>query len=154
MTHVTQRMLLVLHEAWYTLRALLAAARGYRCEGKPYSFESDVWALGCLLYELLTLRPAFRAETIPLLTEKILAGAYAELSPGDEVPPEALQIIDSTLTVAPEGRPSIAQLLALPILSSYALRHEAVDREAAGAGQVRRGHPAATYTCSSTCTRS
>ena len=109
-----------------------------RCEGKPYSFESDVWALGCVLFELLTLRPAFRAETIPLLTEKILAGAYAEVSEADAVPPEVLAIVDSALTVAPEQRPSIQQLLAAPILAAHAARHEAADREAAGTGQVRR----------------
>ena len=30
-----------------------------RCEGKPYSFESDVWALGCVVYEMLHSVPAF-----------------------------------------------------------------------------------------------
>ena len=25
------------------------------CENKPFSFKSDVWALGCVLYELCTL---------------------------------------------------------------------------------------------------
>ena len=36
-----------------------------RSEGKAYSYASDVWAVGCLLYELLTTRPAFSAGTIP-----------------------------------------------------------------------------------------
>ena len=36
-----------------------------RCEGRPYKYEADVWAVGCLLYELLTTRPAFSADTIP-----------------------------------------------------------------------------------------
>ncbi len=26
------------------------------CENKPYSTKSDVWALGCILYELCTLK--------------------------------------------------------------------------------------------------
>ena len=28
----------------------------------PYNDKSDVWALGCLLYELLTLKHAFDAQ--------------------------------------------------------------------------------------------
>jgi len=29
------------------------------CQSKPYSYSSDVWALGCILYELCTLKQAF-----------------------------------------------------------------------------------------------
>ena len=34
------------------------------CEEKPYNEKSDVWAFGCLLYELLTGQAAFRGETV------------------------------------------------------------------------------------------
>ena len=46
------------------------------CQGKPYNHKSDVWALGCILYELTTLRHAFDAKTLRLLINKILRGIY------------------------------------------------------------------------------
>ena len=30
------------------------------CENKPYNNKSDLWAMGCVLYELATLKHAFQ----------------------------------------------------------------------------------------------
>ena len=43
-------------------------------EGKPYSFKGDVWALGCVVYELCTLKPAFGASNFPRVALKVLRG--------------------------------------------------------------------------------
>jgi serine/threonine protein kinase len=46
------------------------------CEGKPYNRKSDVWALGCVLYELTTFRHAFDATNLPALVVNIVQGSY------------------------------------------------------------------------------
>ena len=42
------------------------------CEDRPYNDKSDVWTLGCILYELCTFRHPFEAENQPALIMKIL----------------------------------------------------------------------------------
>lgn len=45
----------------------------------PYDHKSDIWSLGCVLYELIALKPPFRAETMEGLFKKILAGKYPRI---------------------------------------------------------------------------
>jgi NIMA (never in mitosis gene a)-related kinase len=42
------------------------------CQNKPYTYQSDIWALGCILYELCTLKHAFHAENLLGLVFKIV----------------------------------------------------------------------------------
>jgi serine/threonine protein kinase len=49
------------------------------CEGKPYNEKSDVWALGCVLYEMCTFKRAFEAPTLPALVLKIMRGNFNPL---------------------------------------------------------------------------
>ena len=43
-----------------------------QCEGKPYNEKSDMWALGCILYEMANLQKTFEGTNLPALVNKIM----------------------------------------------------------------------------------
>lgn len=46
------------------------------CEEKPYNHKSDIWSLGCILYELCTFRHPFEANNQGALILKIVRGKF------------------------------------------------------------------------------
>ena len=69
-----------------------------------YDFKSDIWSLGCLLYELCSLKPPFLGDSIQNVFELVNKGKYEEI---DSYYSDFLKnIISSTLRVNPKQRPS------------------------------------------------
>ena len=85
--------------------------------GKPYRHSADVWALGCILYELLTLKRAFDATNLGTMYTKIMEGAYKPVS--EQYSPDARMLLGSMLRKEPHERPSVAQLLEVPLIRSH-----------------------------------
>jgi NIMA (never in mitosis gene a)-related kinase len=46
---------------------------------KPYDAKSDIWSLGCVIYEAATLHPPFRANDMQGLFKKVTAGLYPDI---------------------------------------------------------------------------
>ncbi|KAL4236853.1 Serine/threonine-protein kinase Nek8 [Mactra antiquata] len=84
------------------------------CEGKPYNQKSDIWALGCVLYELASLKRAFEAANLPALILKIMRGTFSPIS--EHYSCELRSLILSMLHLDPNKRPDINQIMAQPIV--------------------------------------
>uniref|UniRef100_A0A674MY48 Protein kinase domain-containing protein n=1 Tax=Takifugu rubripes TaxID=31033 RepID=A0A674MY48_TAKRU len=78
-------------------------------ENKPYNNKSDVWSLGCVLYELCTLRHPFQAPSWKSLILKICRGAYPPL-PG-HLPYELQFLLKQMFKINPKDRPSVRTIL-------------------------------------------
>jgi NIMA (never in mitosis gene a)-related kinase len=79
-------------------------------QGHPYNSKSDVWSLGCILYELCTFRPAFEASNPGALIMKIIKG---EFPPIPDCYSERLQrLVNTLLDRDTARRPTAVELLA------------------------------------------
>ena len=76
---------------------------------KPYDSKSDIWSLGCVIYEMTTLKPPFRAEDMDGLYRKVIKGAYNKI--GDNYSKQLAGVIKMMLQVNPSNRPSADSLL-------------------------------------------
>ncbi|XP_068182257.1 NIMA-related kinase 12 [Antennarius striatus] len=79
------------------------------CQDVPYSSKSDIWALGCLVYELCALRPPFTATNILSLFYKITKGEYDPV--GNFYSEHISSLIQKMLCLDPEKRPSAEHIL-------------------------------------------
>eukprot|EP00191_Tetraselmis_sp_GSL018_P022066 CAMPEP_0177627202 /NCGR_PEP_ID=MMETSP0419_2-20121207/31074_1 /TAXON_ID=582737 /ORGANISM="Tetraselmis sp., Strain GSL018" /LENGTH=487 /DNA_ID=CAMNT_0019128333 /DNA_START=1440 /DNA_END=2900 /DNA_ORIENTATION=- len=82
-------------------------------KSRPYAFPSDVWALGCILYELATFTVPFEARSMSELRYKILRGRFAPVS--RHYSSDVSRMIDRLLQGNPESRPTVAQILDMDI---------------------------------------
>ena len=81
---------------------------------EPYDNKSDIWSLACVTYEMLTLHPPFRAESMDGLYEKVIKGKYNKID--NKYSEDISQMIKLMLKVNPKERPSCAEILQNPIV--------------------------------------
>ena len=76
---------------------------------KPYDFKSDIWSVGCIIYELCALRLPFRGRDIEALYSSIIRGTF------DPIPSiyskDLNTMVNLLLRTDPSKRPSCDDLL-------------------------------------------
>jgi len=87
---------------------------------KPYDSKSDIWSLGCVMYEVLALEPPFRANDMKGLWEKVNRGKFMELP--ERYTKGLKNIIKKMIIVDATKRPSCDDMLSTNLVQSHATR--------------------------------
>lgn len=95
------------------------------CAAEKYTLRSDIWAVGCIMYELCQREPPFNARTHIQLVQRIREGKFAPLP--DFYSPELKNVIANCLRVNPDHRPDTAALINLPIIRLMRKEKEITD---------------------------
>ena len=74
-----------------------------------YSYKSDIWSLGCVLYEMCSFSPPFKAKSLEVLNKKVQGGVYARIP--SVYSNRLATFIDMCLTVQVSKRADVDKLL-------------------------------------------
>lgn len=89
---------------------------------RPYDSKSDIWSLGCVLYEVAALNPPFQANDMQGLYKKVICGDYPALPL--RYSQDLSKLISMLLKVDPRKRPSCNELLSHPLVIKHCQTQE------------------------------
>ena len=84
------------------------------CNGKEYGQKSDIWSIGCAIYEMATLRRPFNHENIQGMFDMIINKDYDPLNV--DVSTEVKMLIHEMLQKDPSKRPTIFEIANKPCI--------------------------------------
>ena len=87
---------------------------------QPYDSKSDIWSLGCVIYEMTTLKPPFRAQDMNGLYKRVLKGAYPEIP--KKYTKDLADVIMRLLSVESKLRPTCQQILDMAQVRKRAIK--------------------------------
>nr|XP_055215877.1 serine/threonine-protein kinase Nek5 isoform X5 [Gorilla gorilla gorilla] len=108
--------------------------------------NKDIWSLGCVLYELCTLKHPFEGNNLQQLVLKICQAHFAPISPGFSR--ELHSLISQLFQVSPRDRPSINSILKRPFLENLIPKYltpEVIQEEFSHMLICRAGAPASRH---------
>lgn len=79
---------------------------------KPYNSKSDIWSLGCVIYEMAAQRPPFQSADMQGLWKRINKGTYDRLP--SRYSDDLCWLIGQCLKINPADRPSCEAILKCP----------------------------------------
>ncbi|XP_015821288.1 serine/threonine-protein kinase Nek5 isoform X2 [Nothobranchius furzeri] len=91
------------------------------CENRPYNNKTDIWGLGCVLYELCCLRHPFEGSSLRQLVSKICRGHFPPVSV--QYSHSLRQLVTQLFKTNPRDRPSVSSVLRRPFLEKHISKH-------------------------------
>lgn len=82
--------------------------------------KSDIWSLGCVLYESVTLKPPFRADDMAGLYRKVLKGAYQRIP--EHFSADLGHVLKQLVQVNAALRPTCDEILNMPAVKKMGER--------------------------------
>ena len=82
------------------------------CLGRPYDSKADIWAIGVILYELVTFKKPFDSDTIHGVFEKIVKHPFDPLPP--DTNPNLSILVSALLNKDYNKRPSTDDIMRIP----------------------------------------
>ncbi|XP_034417367.1 serine/threonine-protein kinase Nek5 isoform X2 [Cyclopterus lumpus] len=91
------------------------------CESRPYNNKTDIWSLGCVLYELCTLRHPFEGSSLRQLVGNICRGSYNPVP--SHYSYDLRLLVTQLFKVNPRDRPSVSSVLKRRFLEEHISKH-------------------------------
>jgi len=88
------------------------------CRNRPYSYKSDVWAVGVMTYQLMSLCVPFDARSMPELIRKILNTRPPNPNVNNRYSQDLCRMVASMLAKSPDRRPTLDQIITAPCFAS------------------------------------
>lgn len=73
-------------------------------QDQPYDMKSDIWSLGCVIYEMAALEPPFKATDLQSLYRKVKSGVHKSIP--SSYSSDLSEMVNSMLKLSPKDRPS------------------------------------------------
>ena len=101
------------------------------CENKSYTFKTDLWSLGCILYELCTFKHPFDDKNPYLIMTKIIKGKFVQINAANKGKThysiQLTNLVNNLLNIVPNKRPNLDKILGEDYIIENAFRYNLID---------------------------